>query len=347
MEVTTGETSKYTPAVQFNMIPLQVREKDEQALSVLKPALETALYEAEVELEIPERYTGVRGFYDHNLKINKLAYAAIEEFDLPLVRTWYKYGQYEPYEELRPKQLDPHNHRYEDDAHVMSGQRSAIYLEDLIEFLLDLDLKSIFEQEVFEFLISNYEDWDPAPYTDAYISSTRIIKVLEDLHYREPEDILDSVGNLESEFKDASIDLQYELKTTEEFDDEIHDHTTTFLRSLEDSLRRIEETSSLDAEKEATLAKSRRVYHGFVWPWTALTISINRAKGPENRIDEFRESGRDMLKTDKEDFETHLKGWTTELGEAGLLAEWGPNQSYEASVPEAIRDLQRAALTNN
>lgn len=326
------------------MIPIQVREKDEQALSVLKPALETAVYEADVELEIPAHYTGVRGFYDHNLKLNKLAYAAIEEFDLPLIRTWYKYGQYEPYEELRPKQLEPHSHRYEDEAYVTSGQRKTVYLEDLIEFLLDLDLESIFEQEVFEFLISNYKGWDPAPYTDAYVASTRIIRVLEEIHFAEPEDLLASVGDLHSEFQDASIDLRYELKSIDEFDDEIHDHIAAFLRGLEDALRQIDETSSVEAEKKATLAKSRRVYHGYVWPWAALTISIDRAKGPANRIEDFREGGRDMLQTDKDDYETHLKGWTTELGESGLTVDWGTNQSMDTPVPKAILDLQRAAL---
>lgn len=328
------------------MIPIQVREKDKQALSVLKPAIETALYEAEVELEIPKQYTGVRGFYDHNLKLNKLAYAAIEEFDLPLIRTWYKYGQYEPYEELRPKQLEPHDHRFEDEAYVTSGQRTTIYLEDLIEFLLDLDLESIFEQELFEFLISNYEEWDPAPYTDAYVASTRIIRVLEQLHFPEPDDILASVGDLQSKFKDASIDLRYELKSIDQFDDEIHGHIAAFLRGLEDALRRIDETSSLEAEKKATLDKSRRVYHGYVWPWAALTISINRAKGPTNRIEEFRESGRSMLQTDKNDYETHLKGWTRELRESGLTVDLGATQSMDTPAPKAIRDLQRASLDN-
>lgn len=329
------------------MIPLQVREKDEQALKVLKPALETALYEANVELEIPTQYTGIRGFYDDNLKLNKLAYSAIEEFDLPLIRTWYKYGQYEPYEDLRPKQLEPHNHRFEDEAYVMSGQRTTVHLEELIDFLLDLDLESFFDQEIYEFLISNYKDWDPVPYTDAYVASTRIIRVLEDLNSSEPEDILASVGDLQSEFKDASIDLRYELESVNEFDDDIHEHISTFLRSFEDALRRIDETSSLDEEEKATLVKSRRVYHGYVWPWAALTISIDRAKGPDSRIDDFRESGRDMLETDKDDYETHLKGWKTELGESGLTGHWGGNRPRDTPVPEAIKDLQRAALDNN
>lgn len=328
------------------MIPIQVRKKDKQALSVLKPALETALYEANVELDIPTEYTGIRGFYDHNLKINKLAYAAIEEFELPLIRTWYKYGQYEPYEQLRPKQLEPHNHRYEDDAYVMSGQRSPVYLQDLIDFLLEMDLKAVFEQEIFEFLISNYEEWDPAPYTDAYVASTRVIRVLEELHHATQEEILASAGELQSEFKDASIDLRYEINSVEQFSDTIHNHISTFLRNVEDALRGINETSTLDAEANAALSKSRRVYHGYVWPWAALTISVDRADGPADRIEDFRESGRDMLRTDKNEYETHLKGWKTELEESGLALDWGGNISLDNQVPQPIHDLQRASLEN-
>jgi hypothetical protein len=328
------------------MIPIQVREKDKQALSVLKPALETALYEADVELDIPTEYTGIRGFYDHNLKLNKLAYAAIEKFELPLIRTWYKYGQYEPYEQLRPKQLEPHNHRYEDNAYVMSGHRRTVHLQDLIEFLLELDLEAVFKQEIFEFLIANYEEWDPAPYTDAYIASTRVIRVLEELHYATPDEILATVNDLQSEFKDASLDLRYEIKSVEQFDDEVHEHITTFLRNFDDALRAIDETSTLDAEGKATLAKSRRVYHEYVWPWAALIISVDRAEGPASRIEDFRKSGQDMLRTDKEGYETHLKGWTTELGESGLALDWGSDQPLDTPVPQAIYDLQRASLEN-
>lgn len=328
------------------MIPIQVREKDKQAISVLKPALETALYETDVELEIPTEYTGVRGFYDHNLKLNKIAYAAIEEFDLPLIRTWYKYGQYEPYEQLQPKQLDPHDHRYEDKAYVTSGQRRTVHLQDLIEFLLELDLEAVFEQEVFEFLVSNYKEWNPEPYTDAYIASTRIIQILEELHNPTPDELLPSVGNLQSEFKDASIDLRYEIESIEQFDEELHDHTSMFLRNVEDALRKIDETSTLTPENITTLRKSRRIYHEYVWPWAALTISVDRAEGPDKRVEDFRRSGRDMLRTDKDGYETHLKGWTTELEESRLALELEGYNSLDKPIPEAIHDLQRASLEN-
>lgn len=329
------------------MIPIQVRDTEKTALKLLKPALETALYEADIEFEIPADYTGIKGFYGHNLKINKLAFAAIEEFDLPLLRTWYKYGQYEPYDVLRPKRLELEDHRGEEQTYVPSGLHTDVQLEHLIEYLLDRDLESMFDMDLFEFLISNYEEWDPAPFTEAYIASTRIIRVLEQLHSSSPEEVLNQVDDLHSEFKDASIDFRYQIDTTDAFSNDIHAHTELYLRCLEEALATIDDSSELDADKQSTLMKGRGVYHEYVLPWTALTISINRAEGPTESLKDFQQGGLDMLQTDRAKYETHLKGWQTELEEASLTTTWEQYESLGTSAPEAILQLQRAALDDH
>lgn len=326
------------------MIPIQIRDFERTALELLKPAMESALHEEGIELEIPDEYTGVEGFYDSNLKVNKLAYAAIEEFDLPLLRTWYKYGQYEPYEELRPKSLNVGDN--DENAYVPSGLKKDVTQESIKRYLLNRDLKSVFKQDKFEFLIENYNEWDPEPYTNAYIASTKIIRVLENLNESDSETIVLQVGDLRSEFKQASIDLRYKFDTVEAFPDDLHDHAEEYLTNLEDALVRIDDTSEITDEQLETIQEARRVYHESVLPWAAMIISIDRARGPEKSLPDFLRRGQERLDKRKKTYDTYLKGWKTDLGDQGLKPTRTQHQALAEPAPEAIKKLRRAALEN-
>lgn len=326
------------------MIPIQIRDSEEAALKLLKPAMESALHEANIELEIPTTYTGVRGFFDHNLKINKLAYAAIEEYDLPLLRTWYKYGQYEPYEEIRPTSLEIGDNS--NNAYVPSHLKTDVTQKRIKDYLLEQNLPAIFEKDLYEFLIDNYKDWDPAPYTNTYIASTKIIRVLEELASNDEEEITSNIGELNEEFKQASIDLRYDLDNIDTFNENVQEHVKKYLLNLEDALLQIDETSEINQEQLETLEESRNVYHQYVWPWAALKISLDKAKGPESSLENFDSSGRDILLSNKKSYQIHVMGWETELSNQGLKPAFAKQQS-QTTTPEAVRKLQRAALENN
>lgn len=326
------------------MVPIQIRDFERAAIELLKPALETALYEAGVELNIPDEYTGVRGFYEDNLKINKLAYAAIEEYDLPLVRTWYKYGQYEPYEEIDPKSLNIGDNS--DNAYVPSSLKTDVTQGRIKDYLLDRDLSSMFDKELFDFLIENYKEWEPKPYTDTYIASTEIIRVLETLQESDDEGIILKASDLRNDFKQASIDLRYDLDSINTFDDELLEHAQTYLGDLEDALRVVDETSEVNESQMETIKEGRKVYHEYVWPWAALQISLDKAEGPTESRKSFDAGGRKMLEEDRSTYGTYLTGWETQLQEQNLKIGFAKRQS-EYTAPDAVRKLQRTALENN
>ncbi|MDL0121796.1 hypothetical protein [Halobacterium salinarum] len=318
-----------------------MRDTERTAIQLLKPAMETALYEADVELTIPSRYTGVRGFYEDNLKVNKLAYAAIEEFDLPLLRTWYKYGQYEPYEEIDPKALEVGDNS--DDAYVPSSLRTDVTQGDITEYLLERDLDEMFDKDLFDFLIENYREWDPEPYTDTYIASTEIIQVLEGIKQDNEKSLITNAGKRRKKLKQASIDLRYDLKSIETFDDELHEHAQTYLADLEDILRWVDETSEVSDEQLNTIKEARKAYHQYVWPWAAMQISLDKAKGPVESKQNFDESGMEILNEDKSSFNTYLTGWDTRLRDQNLKPRFS-NRSSGYTAPESLKKLQQAAL---
>lgn len=324
------------------MIPIQIKDKERAALIIMKPAIEEALYKTGVELEIPEDFTGVKGFYDHNLKVNKISYSVIEHFNLPLLRTWYRYGQWEPYEELRPKSMTVGENA--ERAYIPSGQHLAVTQDDIVDYLLEEDIAGIFEKEKFDFLIENYRRWNPEPFTDAYIASTKLVQILEELHEHDREGILNNAGQIRSELKQASLDLRYELETTSEFDDGIVEHAEQYLQHLEDAIVSVEEESEISDSQLEVLKESRRVYHEHVWQWAALNISVKKAEGPIDRKQEFREKGAQRLEERKGSFRTYMKGWQTSLQEEHLECGVGRHRSLGQSTPDAIRKLQRAAI---
>ena len=329
----------------MSFVPIQIRDKEQASLDLLKPAVETALHEAEVKLEIPSSYTGVTGFYDHNLKINKIAYAAIEEFDLPLLRTWYRYGQFEPYDQLRPKSLNIGDNSR--DAYVPSSLKTDVTQGRIVKYLLNRGLEATFEQPLFDFLIENYKQWEPEPYEDAYVASTRIIRALENINEANQGKILANISGLRRDVKQASIDLRYQFNSIRTFESPLQNHIEAYLSDLEHTLMKIDETSELGSNQVETLQQSRNVYHESVWPWAAINISIDKARGPENSLPGFRESGKAMLDDRKRSYQTHLKGWRASLKEEDFKPSF---ESYKKAVrptPEAIQNLQKAAHRNN
>ena len=323
------------------MIPIQIRDHERSALNILKPAIESALYQAGISIEIPDEYTGVLGFYDHNLKINKISYAAIEEFDLPLLRTWYKYGQYEPYDELRPKNLSVADNS--ENAYIPSKQRTDVTQDDITEYLLNRDLEELFNKSKFEFLIDNYKEWDPEPYTNTYIASTNIIRVLEKLNDYESEEIIDSVDDIRPEFKQASLDMRYDLENIDTFDDDLYEHCKSYLIELENTLRYVDETSEISEEQIDTIKQARNIYHEYVWPWAALNISLDKIKGPHQSARDFGVAGENILKSDMSKYNTQLTGWKTELESHNLSVHITSSQQSRLD-DSRIGELHKATL---
>lgn len=324
--------------------PYGIGDDDNPAVKQLKVAIESALYEADVDLDIPGEYTGVRGFYDHNIKINKIAYLAIEEKNLSIVRTWYKYGQYEPYRELRPKSLTPRKY-WEEKEYAFSGGKRAVTVEDIEEFLLSLDLESLFQQDLFDFLIQNYEDFAPRRYKKTYLASTRILRAVEPLWWSDEDALLENIHSHRERFKQASIDLRYEVEKRDEFSDGLGSHVKNSLVSFEDALIGLEDSKDPNHAQIRTVRNIRRLYHERVLPWIGMVISLNEMKGPEDELDEFEEEGTRRLSDMQSDFPMQMQGFETSLEDVGLADFVSSNQALLGPGPKALQDLEQAALS--
>jgi|AntDeeMinimDraft_5_1070356.scaffolds.fasta_scaffold04505_2 hypothetical protein len=315
--------------------PYYINQEGNPAVLSTKKAIEHALYEEGVSLTIPDEYTGITGFYEDNLKINKLAYAVIDQYNMPAVRTWYKYGQYEPYDILRPTAFDigPVSGLGE---YVYTNWQMDITVGDLVETLQEFDLSSIFEMDMFEFLKNNYENWASDEFKNIYLASTKIIQVLEEFKVASLDDINEKISDWRRNIKEASIDMRYLIQDLDCFSTTTVERIGEFLTLLEDALISVETGSeSLTEDKYKTLFGARETYHEFVWPFAAMSISLQEIDGPENEIDEYNSRGQDIRTELERRSKTHLKGWKRELEEENLL----PTIDQRQSVVQASRDV--------
>lgn len=315
--------------------PYYINQEENPAVLSTKKALEHALHQEGVSLTIPEEHTGITGFYEDNLKINKLAYALIHQYNMPAVRTWYKYGQYAPYDALTPSALDikPVSELGE---YIYSSWQQDVRVRDLVESLQEFDLSSIFEMDIFEFLKENYTSWAPDDFEEIYLASTNVIQVLEEINTTPLGDIESRITDWREAVKEASMDMRYLIQKLGCFSAPTIDRISQFFSLLEDALISIETTNQATTEDEfTTLLGARETYHEFVWPFAAMSISIREIKGPDDETDYYESAGEDIQSELERTSKTHLKGWKQELKDENLL----PTIDQRQSVVQAGRDI--------
>jgi len=299
--------------------PYYINQESNPAVLSTKKAIQHALYEEGVSLSIPEEHTGITGFYADNLRVNKLAYAVIDQYDLPAVRTWYKYGQYEPYDELTPEALEI-GPVAELGEYVFSKWKKDITVEDLVNSLREFDLKEIFEMDIFEFLKTNYRGFASDAFEPIYMSSTEIIRVLEEISSSPLGQIKEKIPDWRATVEREALDLKYWIREIEHFPTIVSERLSSFLTMLEDALIDLESrTGGVEESAYDALTSARETYHEFAWPFTAMHISLQEIEGPDDEIGEYEDRGGDILQDLEKRSKTHMMGWEQELKQNDLI----------------------------
>ncbi|MEZ3145745.1 hypothetical protein [Halobaculum sp. MBLA0143] len=304
--------------------PYYIDREANAAVASTKKALEHALYKAGVSLDIPEEYTGVTGFYADNIRVNKLAYAVIDKYDLSAVRTWYKYGQYEPYEELRAGKLEvgPINNLGE---YVHSRQKQDLQVGDLVNALLEFNLAELFQMDTYEFLRTNYRGFAPDGVEQVYLASTEIIRVLQEAAEAAEEEIRSRVLEWREQIQEAALDIEYATGAIDYLPAYAAERLNWFVDTLADLLISIECSGGPLTSATDHLERARDYYHQTFWPITAMSISIEEVEGPD--AERYRNKGRGIRSQLKSDSETEKTNWETDLTDDRLTPTVSERQS--------------------
>lgn len=302
----------------------------------LQHCLESALSEIGVDLTVPKR-SPVPGFYPDNIRVNKLSYMAIDNFDLPLIRTWYKYGQYEPYTSLRAdrlnlSQLDDGNKVVYDPPYRGKITRSAIY-----EYFLNHEqlINEIWDYDLYEFMIFNYGRHAPDSLKDLYISNTGILRTLDKFFHNEYTHHKDY-----SKLKESIMNLRFEIK--EQFNQDTSELFRDFLYHLEDAFIKVGESDNISTQQQKILKQAYLLYHNFIWSSPSLDIAVHYTNGPDREAQEYRDMLDNYTEGSFSAYETVIERWKENAKRHNLVPE---NEFSGVDKPNVVGEIGRAATS--
>lgn len=335
---------KYWDYSAFDIDEITAKEPDPfKVADELKICLEEALEQIGIELSIPSRQE-VTGFYPDNIRINKVAYIAIKELDLPLVSTWYKYGQYEPYESLRADTLNLGTTSNHNKVVYDHPQRGAFTRGRIISFFeeekRDL-LKTLWNYDMWEFMEFNYGRRAPHSLKDMYLANTIILKVINKLNTGDYIPITDR-----EDFKEASMNLRYELSEISAVSPEVSKLMEEFLYALEDTLLSYDNIGEPSPDQIDFLQSAKPLYHEIVWQVPALEIAVSEVDGPQENSHAYRDRLESHIPDNVKLLESSISEWMDGMEEHDLK----PNSNTFGSVsskPEELKSLEKAVVNNN
>ncbi|MEE6208700.1 hypothetical protein U3A55_00815 [Salarchaeum sp. III] len=313
-----------------------------QVAEDVKLGLEGAL--GELNLDVPRNQSW--GFSDANVKVQKLVYRVVEHFDIPIIRTWYRYGQFEPYGTLRPKHLSPRSLSQEEkQQEVLSKKYDDLTVKEIQGYFIEEGIEKDWNQALFGFLQENYETEADEKFRQAYLSNLDILETLENI--REDENLPTHADEYADALKSPSIDLWYELDESQHFADTETRLVRDFLDELQYSLVSLASEDSPNGPQVSEVKKSARLYHEDIWPLPAMKISLDQAEGPEDELNEdFLDEGADYVEQYKRTFPTKFSNWEKSIRSSGLRGSLADYQAVRGRVPESIGKMEKAVLSN-
>jgi len=274
------------------------------------------------------------------IKVNKLAYFAIQDLDVPVTYGWYKYGpapvfdtetaRVEPAPQTaisapdEPRIPDPRGELY-------SPEEYALYFKrDCIEF------DRILETPTKEYLREFYEDHAPEPYGDLYENSIQVQVILDDIKdssdwHTEADDYYKSLNRHLGELYRALLAIDHLNEVVEEFNE--------YSRLLKDVIAEASTLDTLSPAQQRYIGRVVDLFYGSIWNYVALLISKNTvALSPGNNQPKLLNSIDRDLRELRSSVGDEIKSLRRQSAARDLLPEYYPEiQEYD---PEMEADEQ-------
>lgn len=276
------------------------------------------------------------------IKFNKLAYLAIQEYDVPITYGWYKYGPAPANVAhqsitVRPRALDevpaveePRvqsvNHDY------LSPEEYSYYFSDDLE-----KFENILETPTKEFLVQFYFDYAPDRYRDLYVASAELQQTLDRIK-------ADKSWHDEKE--------EYVILLTERFPRAIHEiESNTLLYESLESMKNYEQllmnvvtaASDQDELSESQQRFIKRVvdyFYGGAWNYVALLISRDTVElSPGENKSKLRNSIGENLRELRNQFDTELSRLEERAEQFDLISE-SPGELHAGTIQNSEDEFE-------
>lgn len=283
-----------------------------------------------------------RGFDDGDvdpIKFNKLAYFAVEEFDLPITYGWYKYGPAPVNTASQSVDVSPvpsndvpaaDEPRVQDVNHDNRSpeEYSYFFSDDLEEF------ERIVKTSTKEYLVEFYFNHAPDRYRDLYIASAEL------------QQIVDEITSDPSWHEDAGqfleiVETRYprivrEVRSNPALGESVRP-VESYERLLIDVLETASNRTELSEAQQRFVGRIIDFFYGGAWKYVALLISRDTVElSPGTNQDRLRNSIDEDLREIRTGYETELNRlW--ERGERYELVSHIPKSDGSATREDRIR----------
>lgn len=240
---------------------------------------------------------GDEGYID-DIKLNKLAYFAIQQFDLDITYSWYKYGAApiysEPADQGETNFISPVS---EDEVPAVSSSRvptvdnkyrspieyAYFFADDITE-----EFERAVTMETKEYLVHFYTENAPPHYKQLYIQSAKLQQVLDSI--KEDDNWYNEKAEIYNELEDRLNDTYKEMLLVDEVSESIAAFQN-YSRLIRNVLIAAMEQESLSSNQKRFMTNLIDFFYGITWKYTALLIAKDTVTG----------NNRELLKNSIED----------------------------------------------
>jgi hypothetical protein len=301
---------------------------------------------AEADVDIAGKSTSVQGWNEANIKINKLVYRLIQDQNLPILRTWFRYGQYEPFSEFQVNTVkeEPLSETTDSPKVPSVSHRGFPSPDEVKEYFLAMDdFEEILEQDMYEFLEDNYREFAPEEYKELYLANLDILHHLDRIvEAIDEDDPREQIDEYRQKLKRRSVDVRSELIKNPKFNEEVESTFVEGVHIVRDGLVAASaKEGDITREERKALENAREVYHEHIWRWPALHISMDKMRGAD--VEEFHQKGYDELDKVRDRTPKKIAELEASFDDAGLLPSGEQYRSTQRPLSESITRLEKAA----
>jgi len=260
------------------------------------------------------------------IKLNKLAYLAIHEYDLPITYGWYKYGPAPVNVAYQSVSTVP---RSEDEIAAVDEPRiknvnydirspeeySYFYSDDLEEF------EHVLETPTKEYLVEFYFGYAPEQYRDLYIASAELQQVVDDLKqgtewHDEATKTLDTLTK------------RYQRVMHEVNENPVLNESVEPMRAYGELLMEVLVTtanlSDISESQQRFITRVVDYFYGGAWKYVALLVSRDTVKlSPGENKRKLLNSIEEELRAIRTEYDDELRGLRERSQQFDLISSSG------------------------
>lgn len=261
------------------------------------------------------------------IKLNKLIYLAVHEFELDITYRWFKYGSdftKHGNVDIASVHAVPINDLPSPDSPRIADSREQ--REDLPPTPRDYkhffereveDIDKIFTDETRDYLRTFYRDYAPEPYENLYAECAVLQKSLDEIGdadnpgsiiYRRADDLLEEISSVRHEVN-AISDLNQQSKPF-----------GRFLKLLKDVVVTVESRKGEITNRQKQAIESLvYFFYEVAWLLIALKIASKESHGPQG--ENWRTGAKARLEEQEETYTDELYAIYRQCIESGLIAD--------------------------